>query len=179
MDGIAGITSQFDPRLAALLGWVTLVVKVLVDWLKTAVVLPRWAPPLAAFGSAAVLLPLLGIALGIEMTAQLAAQAVILALVATVLAIGTTALQARTLPSDAPASHAPVNIPDTSTPVEQVYTVLHENCMRPAGFTTVPPVKGATLSPTGDLAACETCQRPLSRIVCKRRQWVAETDEAA
>jgi hypothetical protein len=96
---LTSITSQFDPRLAALLAWVVLVVKLLVDWIKTATVLPPWAPPALAFLSAAILIPLLAVAIGIGMTPQLVAQAVVLALIATVLAIGVTAVQQRTLPS--------------------------------------------------------------------------------
>jgi hypothetical protein len=97
---LTGITSQFDPRLAALLGWVVIVVKLLVDWIKTAATLPKWGPPALAFVFAAILIPILAIALGIDMTARLGAQAVILALIAAVLAIGSTALQGRTIPSD-------------------------------------------------------------------------------
>lgn len=97
---IISITQQFDPRLAALLGWVVVLVKVLVDWLKTAKTLPSWAPPGLAFGAAWVLLVVLMLALGIPLSAQLVAQAVLCALIAAVLAIGQTALQGRTKPND-------------------------------------------------------------------------------
>jgi hypothetical protein len=97
---IISITSQFDPRLAALLGWVVVLVKVLVDWLKTAAALPTWAPPGLAFAAAWVLIVVLMLALGIPLSAQLVAQAILCALIAAVLAIGQTALQSRTKAND-------------------------------------------------------------------------------
>lgn len=101
MDPTVGsITTQFDPRMAALLGWVVVMVKVLIDWIKTTTTLPTWAPPALAVVSAFCVLFLLMLALGIPLSPQLIAQAALSALVATVLAIGQTALQARTKPSD-------------------------------------------------------------------------------
>lgn len=97
---IISITSQFDPRIAALLGWVVVIVKVLVDWLKTVATLPRWAPPGLAFAAAWVLIVVLMLALAIPLSAQLVAQALLCALIAAVLAIGQTALQGRTKPND-------------------------------------------------------------------------------
>lgn len=97
---VISIASQFDPRLAALLGWVVVLVKVLVDWLKTAATLPKWAPPGLAFVAAWMLIIVLMLALDIPLSAQLVAQAILCALIAAVLAIGQTALQARTKPND-------------------------------------------------------------------------------
>lgn len=97
---IISITSSFDPRLALLVGWVTLITKTSVDWLKTARTMPTWAPPALAFVFAWSLMVLLMLAMGVPLTAQLVAQATICALVAVVLAVGQTALQARTKASD-------------------------------------------------------------------------------
>lgn len=97
---IISITSSFDPRLALLVGWVVLLTKTAVDWLKTAVVLPPWAPPALAFLFAWALMVLLMLAMGVPLTGQLVAQATICALVATVLAVGQTALQSRTRPTE-------------------------------------------------------------------------------
>ena len=99
---LVSITNQFDPRIAALLGWVTVLTKVAVDWLKTAMTLPRWAPPFLAFVAALVVLLLLMLAFGVPFSPQLGAQAVLSALISTVLAIGSTALQQRTRPTTPP-----------------------------------------------------------------------------
>lgn len=96
---LISITTQFDPRIVALLAWVVLIAKVAVDWVKTTASLPRWAPPASSFGLSVVLLLLLMVALEIPLAARLVAQAVLCALVATLLAIGTTALQSRTRPA--------------------------------------------------------------------------------
>jgi hypothetical protein len=98
--GIGSVVTQFDPRIAALLGWVVVAVKVLVDWLKTVKTMPAWAPPALAFLGACGVLVILMLALDIPLTPQLLAQGALSALVATVLAIGQTALQARTKPSE-------------------------------------------------------------------------------
>lgn len=103
---IGDITRQFDPRIAALLGWVVVAIKVLIDWLKTVKELPVWAPPALAFIGALLVLTTLMVALGIPLTEQLLAQATLSALIATVLAIGQTALQARTKPTATPAVDA-------------------------------------------------------------------------
>ena len=99
MDGISDITKLFDPRLAALLGWIVVASKVGVDWIKTVTTLPKWAPPAICFVMTAALMLLVMVALGIPITPQLAAQGIIMAIIGTVLAIGSTALQARTNPS--------------------------------------------------------------------------------
>ena len=96
---IISITSGFDPRMAAVLGWVVVMVKVLVDWIKTAATLPKWAPPALAFGAAFCVIFLLMLALGVPISVQIGAQSVLAALIATVLAVGQTALQERTKPS--------------------------------------------------------------------------------
>lgn len=92
---LISITTNFDPRLALLVGWVTLITKTLVDWIKTVKTLPTYAPPALAFAGAWSLMVLLMLALGIPATVQLVAQATICALIATVLAVGQTALQSR------------------------------------------------------------------------------------
>ena len=96
MQDISSITNAFDPRLAALLGWCVIAAKVGVDWIKTATTLPKWGPPSICFGAMVVLILLLMLALAIPITPQLAAQAIIMAIIGTVMAIGSTALQART-----------------------------------------------------------------------------------
>lgn len=95
---IGSVISQFDPRIAALLGWVVVVTKTSIDWLKTFKELPVWAPPALACVGAMLVLVLLMSALGIPLTEQLLAQAALSSLIATILAIGQTALQARTKP---------------------------------------------------------------------------------
>lgn len=95
---VGAIVTQFDPRIAALLGWVVVVTKTAIDWLKTFKELPVWAPPALAFLGALLALTTLMVALGIPLTEQLLAQAALSALVATVLAVGQTALQSRTKP---------------------------------------------------------------------------------
>jgi hypothetical protein len=99
MNDISSIVSQFDPRLAAVLGWIILMSKMGIDWLRTAATLPKWAPPAICFGSTTVLILLVMLALGIPATMQLVAQGVLLAIIGTAIAIGSTALQSRTNPS--------------------------------------------------------------------------------
>ena len=111
---LVSITNQFDPRVAALLGWVTVLTKVAVDWLKTAFTLPRWAPPFLAFVAALVVLLLLMLAFGVPFSPQLGAQAVLSALISTVLAIGSTALQQRTRPTTPPETATVVTAPSVA-----------------------------------------------------------------
>jgi hypothetical protein len=98
-QGLGSILNQFDPRMAALMGWVVFTCKIVVDWIKSAVSMPKWGPPVSAFITSLVLIILLMLALGIGLTGQLAAQATIMALISAALSIASTALQARTNPA--------------------------------------------------------------------------------
>lgn len=125
--GIGSVVTQFDPRIAALLGWVVVAVKVLVDWLKTVKTMPAWAPPALAFLGACGVLVILMLALDIPLTPQLLAQGALSALVATVLAIGQTALQARTKPSEpTPPPVDGAGSSDTAPTVEEVADEIEE-----------------------------------------------------
>ncbi len=114
---VSAIITQFDPRMAALLGWVVVIAKTSVDWLKTFKELPVWAPPLLAFLGACMVIVLLMLALGIPLTEQLLAQAILSALIATVLAIGQTALQSRTIPSTV---QVPVAAPSVDAVADEI-----------------------------------------------------------
>lgn len=96
---ISGIVLQFDPRLAAIFGWLILMAKFGVDWLKTAATLPKWGPPAACFGAVLLLAILAMLALDIPITVKLSAQAIIMSIIGTAIAIASTVLQARTNPS--------------------------------------------------------------------------------
>jgi hypothetical protein len=170
---LGGIVNQFDPRLVPLLGWVVYAVKVLTDWVKTATTLPKWAPPAIAFGSAVVLLLLLMLAIGIGITGQLAAQAVMLAVIAAGLAIGATAMQARTKPS-AEAEAERMRLP-----------VKHETCGGTAFFALIAPRDRDLLNPTTQAihadgspviespVLCGVCGRQIEYAAGLNGKWVA------
>lgn len=96
---LTDILKLIDPRLAVWLPWVALVSKIGVDWIKSAIVLPKWGVPASCLGIALALTMLLMLAGGIGMTGQLVAQGIIMAMIATIVAIGMSSLQARTMPS--------------------------------------------------------------------------------
>lgn len=171
MDALGSITSQFDPRLAALLGWVVLVTKIGVDWLKTATTLPKWGPPAAAFVTGVVLFVLLMVALGIGFSAQLVAQAIILALISTAMAIGATVLQARTKPTTDGASP---RLP-----------VTHEACGGTAFYALISPRDRDLLNPatqavhadgspvTEPVVLCQTCGKRIEYAAGLNGAWGA------
>lgn len=102
MDGaqITDIMSKLiDPRLGVWLPWVTLAAMIGVDWIKTAVTLQKWAAPAICLGLSILLTFLLAGAAGVEFSGQIVSQGVLMSIVATVLAMGSSALKSRTLPS--------------------------------------------------------------------------------
>lgn len=95
-----------EPKLAVWLAWLILVSVVVVDWIKAIKAFPVWAPPAMAFGANVFLSIVLALAIGIPMSGQIAAQCIILATVATVGAIGISALKGKAVPRDDPPAVA-------------------------------------------------------------------------
>lgn len=94
------ILKIIDPRLAVWIAWLVLISMIAVDWVKAIKAFPVWAPPAMAFGANVVMAVTLALAIGVSMSGQVAAQCVILALVATVGAIGASALKGKAVPRD-------------------------------------------------------------------------------
>ena len=92
-----------DPRLGVLLPWLILVSMTAVDWAKAYKEFPTWAPSAMCLLINVIMAPIVSMALEIELTAKVGAQCFLIAVVATIGAMGASALKGKAVGSSATA----------------------------------------------------------------------------